>query len=231
MDLKRRVLLKGITATAAASMIAPRVAFADPIERALITLRETSAGDLVQKPVTAVATESFKASVFMAAIRVAQPAKEVILKAPDFSVLQQLLTQKDTNLVGIIDHANAAVLVQLCRQYDAKIHWLGQHATYGKSTSHNIFKSGDGQVCHRSLIEGLGDCESQHAVREQGLNATQVSGNASAAHSQAWAAQLALALHDLGKGGESKSFNPVSSQIIPQQIINGSAVTFLIETC
>lgn len=227
MDVKRRILLKGITATAAVSMVASRIVFADPIERALVKLRETSAGDLVQKPITAVAIESFKNSAFMDAIRAAHPTKEVILESVDFAALRELLTQKGNNLVGIIDHANAAVLVQLSRHYNAKIHWLGQHAIYDHSTSHNIFKSGDSANCHASLVEGLEHCEAAHAVREQGLNSTRISGKATAVHPQAWAGHLALALYDVGKGTANTPL--VLNQ--PDQLIKGSAVTFLIETC
>jgi hypothetical protein len=227
MDVKRRLLLKGMTSTAAVSMVAPHVAFADPIERALVTLRETSAGDLVQKPIAAVAIESFKNSVFMQAICAAHPAEEIILGGVDFSTLSELFTQKENNLVGIIDHANAAVLVQLCRHYNAKIHWLGQHAIYNHSTSHNVFKSGDSSSCHASLLEGLSACEASHAVREQGLNSTKISGKATAVHPQAWAGHLALALHDVGKGTANTPL--VLNQ--PSQLISGSAVTFLIETC
>lgn len=227
MDVKRRNLLKGITATAAVSMVAPRVVFADPIEQALVTLRETSAGDLVQKPVIAVAIESFKNSAFMEAIRTAKPKAEVILDGLDFSALQKLLTQRENNLVGIIDHANAAVLVQLSRHYDAKIHWLGQHGIYEHSTSHNIFKSGDSANCHVSLVDGLSRCDATHAVREQGLDSKKISGKAAGVHPQTWAGDLALALHDVAKGTNNTSL--VFKQ--PNQLISGSAVTFLIETC
>jgi hypothetical protein len=227
MDAKRRILLKGITATAAVSTVAPHVILADPVEQALVTLRETSAGDLVQKPIVAVAIESLKNSAFMQAVRTAQPAEEVILQGVDFSVLRELLTQKENNLVGIIDHANAAVLVQLSRHYNAKIHWLGQHAIYDHSTAHNIFKSGDSSSCHASLLEGLGACEASHAVREQGLNSSKISGKATEAHPQAWTGHLALALHDVGKGAANTPL--VLNQ--PSQLISGSAVTFLIETC
>jgi hypothetical protein len=227
MDAKRRLLLKGITATAAVSTVAPQVVLADPIGRALVTLRETSAGDLVQKPIVAVAIESFKSSAFMQAIRTTQPAAEIILDGVDFPSLNELLTQKENNLVGIIDHANAAVLVQLSRHYNAKIHWLGQHAIYDHSTAHNIFKSGDSSSCHASLLEGLGACEASHAVREQGLHSSRISGKATAVHPQAWAGHLALALHDVGKGTANTPL--VLNQ--PSQLISGSAVTFLIETC
>jgi hypothetical protein len=227
MDVKRRILLKGITATAAASLVASHVSFADPVEKALVKLRESSAGDLVQKPITAVSNEAFKNSAFMQALVQAQPSQSVILRAVDFEAQRQLLAQKNTNLVGIIDHANAAVLVQLARHFDAKIHWLGQHAINRESTSHNIFRSGDSQACQVSLVEELNRCGDSHTVFEQGLNPTRIKGSASAAHPQAWAAQLALALHDIGKGIHSSA--PVLNQ--PNQPINGSAVTFLIETC
>lgn len=226
MDVKRRTLLKGITATAAVSLVAPRVVFADPIDSALIRLRETSAGDLVRKPITAFSNESFKTTTFMEAISRARPNRQVILRGVDFAALRQLLAQKETNLVGIIDHANAAVLVQLSRHYDAKIHWLGQHAIYDHSTAHNIFKSGDSLSCHTSLVEGLAHCDAVHAIREQGLNTTRVSGTATTAHPQAWMGHLALALHDVGKGVETPLALSQSNHLI-----TGSAVTFLIETC
>jgi hypothetical protein len=227
MDVNRRILLKGITATAAVSMVAPRVVFADPIDNALVKLRESSAGDLVRKPVTAVSSESFKKSAFMQAIDAVQPNRKIILRDVDFEVMRQLLSQKETNLVGIIDHANAAILVQLTRHFDAKVHWLGQHAVYEHSTTHNIFRSGDSLSCQTSLIEELGRCDDSHAIFEQGLNPTRITGKATAAYSQEWAGHLALALHDIGKGADSAPL--VLNQ--PDQLISGSVVTFLIETC
>jgi hypothetical protein len=228
MDVKRRILLKGLTATAAVSMIAPRAVFAGPIEHALVKLRETGAGDLICKPITTVSNEALKTSTFMQAISAVQPTRNVILGEVDFEAMRRLLSQKETNLVGIIDHANAAVLVQLSRHFDAKIHWLGQHAIYAHSTTHNIYRSGDSLSCQTSLVEQLGRCGDSHAIFEQGLNPTRIAGKTTrVAHVQEWAGHLALALHDIGKGVNSAPL--VLNQ--PDQLISGSAVTFLIETC
>lgn len=227
MDVQRRILLKGMTATAAMSMITPHNVFSEPLEQAVIMLRETSAGGLVCKPITLVSSEAFQASTFVHAARRLQPAQQVVLKGVDIVSLQQLLSQKSTNLVGIIDHANAAVLVQVARHLGAKVHWLGQHSLKEESTAHNILKSGDSRPCHSALVEGLEQCEAAHAVREQGLPSTAILGDASATHSQSWAGQLAVALHDVGKGvaHSTAEINPSS------QLMYGTAVTFLIETC
>ena len=53
MDVKRRELIKGITATAAFSIAAPSMTFASPIERAMIHLRQSSASIIKPKPMTA----------------------------------------------------------------------------------------------------------------------------------------------------------------------------------
>jgi hypothetical protein len=228
MDLKRRTLLKGITATAAVSLVASHVTFANPIEDGLVSLRKSSASKITDKPITGVVSQAYKNSAFAQGLESAHPTKTVLLDQVNLAILTELLSQTSTNLVGIIDHANAAVLVQLTRTYNAKIHWLGQHSLQPNGNSHNILRSGNTDNCQENLVKDFSSCPAPHQVREQGLSTLKIVGKEEFQHTQQWAANLALALTDLKNPSPNYSQLKLTSK---NQPIQGSALTFFIETC
>lgn len=228
MDVKRRSLLKGMAATAAVGVASSHVSFAAPLETALVTVRQSLAGVLTKKPVEAVVEQNFVNSAFTAGLNFAGIDKTSVIKGVDFARISSLISQRSHNLVGVIDHANAAYLVQLARMNNAKIHWLGQHSLTSKGNSHNILRSGNSESCQTQLAKDFATCSSTHQLREQGLNQATIVGSGSNPHPQAWAAALLVALTELHKNSEEFE-QPLLSSEVP--VIEGSAVTFFIETC
>lgn len=228
MDVKRRELIKGITATAALSVAAPRVVFANPIQNAVVQLRQSSASLIGHKPIVALVNQDWAESTFAKGIAAAKPAKLQLVTGIIYDELREHLTQKTHHLVGMIDYGNAAVITQLARQYDAKVHWLGQHAFDQTLSRHNILKSGNGGGCSNRFETSLSECTHDHQLFEQGLKHQVIEGKSTVAHPQAWAADLALALAALSDPNAPASCNQSLSQC---PSLRGSAVTFFIETC
>ena len=192
MDVKRRELIKGISATAALSIAAPSITFASPIEKAITHLRQSNAGAIRSKPITALIHRQWENSTFAAGLRAAKPEQALIIDNIAFDSMRELISQNNTHLVGIIDYGNAAVLTQLTRQFSANIHWLGQHAFDENITRHNILKSGNSAACNEHLANNLSTCDEIHYLLEQGITQRVVVGKNHSHHPQAWAAELAL---------------------------------------
>lgn len=228
MDVKRRELIKGITATAAFSIAAPSMTFASPIERAIIHLRQSSASIIKPKPMTALVHRQWENSTFAAGLRAAKPEQTLIIDDIAFDSMRELLTQNNTHLVGIIDYGNAAVLTQLTRQFSANIHWLGQHAFDENITRHNILKSGNSAACDEQLVNNLSTCDKTHYLLEQGITQRVIVGANHSHHPQAWAAELALSLNALSN---KKAPAHCDKSLIQCELMQGSAATFFIETC
>ena len=228
MDVKRRTLLKGMAATAAVGVASSHVSFASSIESALITVRQSVAGVLVKKPIEAVIEQGFLNTAFAAGLETTSIDRTTVVKGIDFAQISRLVRQRSHNLIGVIDHGNAAYLVQLARMNNAKIHWLGQHSLSAKGNSHNILRSGNSESCQTQLAKDFASCSSTHQLREQGINHETIVGTGSSPHPQAWAAALLSALSQLHVNNAEFKQPPLISQVPVHQ---GSAVTFFIETC
>lgn len=227
MDIKRRTLIKGITATAAVTWAASPQVFAAPLREAITQLRQSTATSFVAKPIIAVTHEDLVNSAFMAGVAAAQPRELHRLKSADYASLAALIGQTHSNLLGLIDHSNAAILVQLARHQGAKVHWLGQHTATASGMSHNIVKSGNTDACHSKLFEDLIACPTRHYVREQGIAARMIAGQG-AQHPQQWAANLGLLLSDWRN--PHPAFAALQLTAV-NDTAPGSFVSFFIETC
>jgi hypothetical protein len=227
MDVQRRALLKGMTATAAISMVGNQAALGQTFENVVVGLRQTSASILNNKPVTGVISQHLRHTAFAKGLLLGQPHESISLHHADLAEINQLLTQKKTHLAGVVDDATAAVLVQLTRHHHAKVHWLSQHSMQPKFASHNILRSGNTEACQSQLLKDLAECSGFHQVREQGIH-PQSMVNPAKAPSQLWAAHLAYKLATLQATEQELPFIGLASDLAP---LRGSAVTFFIETC
>jgi hypothetical protein len=150
MDLNRRTFLKGL---ALSGLAANTPAFASG----------TILSSKTYLPITALISGAPEESIFLTGARLAQqqhsPYPITVLRSDlrlDFlQSLYTLLSDKSVHIVGLVDDAIAAIIVNLARSADARFHWLGQHTASAEYSRHNVLTADSGYGCGLHLGQQL----------------------------------------------------------------------------
>lgn len=143
---------------------------------------------------------------------------------------QRLRSGQAQRIIGLVDDASAALIVDLARSAGARVHWLGQHRATASASEHQLLSAESASGCAAQLGLSLNTCGSAFSLSEQrlhGLEAPlQISAAARERHgSDQWAATLGYTL--AGLGSHHLGQPPViSRQASP---LRGHFVSFLIE--
>ena len=143
---------------------------------------------------------------------------------------ERRLRTEPMRLIGLLDDASAALLLDLARSAGARVQWLGQHSVEGGSTRHRVLNTDLAEGCSRQLSRQLHACGAGFTLYEerQGSAAPsrQLAGPARrGAHSAQWAAGVGYLLAALGS--RPTGIPPILAQSAPT---SGSFVSFSIES-
>lgn len=142
MDANRRAFLKGVALTGFA------VATPGFASGTILSDKANSLKGSINLPIITLLNCLPEESAFLDGIRCAQQQQRsndpITVQRCDRGLgflqsLQSLLhSGKPTQIVGLVDDASAAIIVDLARSAGVHLHWLGQHAVSAGQSRHNI---------------------------------------------------------------------------------------------
>jgi len=201
MNVTRRFILKSIVLSGLAGTAMGRLglSLADSVPAAQAR---------PARPTLVLVSGETEHSAFLQGIAAALPGGHLRVQRTDLGMgfvraLSQLLrVGRAVRIIGLVDDASAALIVELARAADARLQWLGHHSVAA------------GQFHHRPLG---GNAFSELAVRLY---------DAAARDSRQWAATLGFVLASPGVG-QAAAAPPVPAAQPP---LTGHFVSFAIET-
>lgn len=163
----------------------------------------------------------------------AAPALHVIPASADLAVVldlqKRLVSGQPQRLIGLLDDASAALIVDLARSAGARVQWLGQHSTATGRSAHHLLSAQTAHGCALQLGQQLHACGQGFSLREQRLHSPAPTLQlASASRGQSgdqWAATLGYALAVLGSTDTGQA--PLISS--RTRALTGTYVSFSIE--
>ncbi|QJD59087.1 hypothetical protein HG264_09275 [Pseudomonas sp. gcc21] len=142
---------------------------------------------------------------------------------------RQLRSAQPMRVIGLLDDASAALVVDVARSAGARIQWLGQHTAEDGHSRHRLLNTDIAEGCSRQLGRQLHACGGSFSVSEERQNsaalprhlaATSRKGN----QSGQWASSVGYLLASLGTRQFSSPRAPAASMPV-----TGSYVSFSIE--
>lgn len=201
MNVKRRSLLKGM-ALAGVAMGGPSLAMG-----ALLG----STAPL--PPSLALVSGEAASTAFLKGLAATPGAARVTVQRTDLSLdfvleLQQRLNSRHTQrIIGLVDDASAALIVDLARSAGARLQWLGQHGVASWVSHHNLLSTDSASGCALQLGRQLNACGHGFTLSAQQphgrLPPMQLSAPArTGLASSQWASTLGFALATLNHAGD-----------------------------
>lgn len=228
MSVDRRFVLKGMALGSLAGLT---------MGAYLPSLAAThaAAGGNAARPVLALVSQGGRESAFVQGARAAGTALQVQQVDSSLGLMlsleQQLRSGKPMHVMGLLDDASAALVIDLARSAGARVNWIGQHVAAAGQSRHHLLNTRLTEGCSRQLSRQLHACGAGFTLNEERQSsaapARQLAGPArSAEHADQWAASLGYLLSSLGV--RRPSMAPlVAASRLP---LTGSFVSFSIET-
>ncbi|MCO6441295.1 MAG: Tat pathway signal protein [Nitrococcus mobilis] len=173
MNASRRAFLKGVALTGFA-VAAPGFASGN-----ILSDKSNSLKGGANLPIVALINRLSKESAFLTGIRRAQRQQRsndaITVQRCDrgLGFLQSLQTLlhsgKPTHIVGLVDDASAAVIVDLARSAGVHLYWLGHHAVSAGESRHNILATDSGYGCGLRFAQQLDAGGSGLSLTEQSM--------------------------------------------------------------
>lgn len=201
MNVERRSLLKGMAVGGLAGIA---------LGSSSLSLANSVLGRPVHAQAASLALVSAEVarSAFVLGLQAspAAPALHVIPASADLAIVldlqQRLASGQPQRLIGLLDDASAALIVDLARSAGARVQWLGQHNTATGRSAHRVLSAQVAHGCALQLGQQLHACGQGFSLHEQRLHSPAPTLQlASASRSQGgdqWAASLGYALAVLG---------------------------------
>ncbi|MND86036.1 hypothetical protein D3C80_779840 [compost metagenome] len=115
---------------------------------------------------------------------------------------QRLASGQAQRLIGLLDDASAALIVDLARSAGARVQWLGQHSTHAGQSRHRLLSAQASHGCALQLGQQLHACGQGFSLHEQRLHSPaptlQLASAKRGVAGDQWAATLGYALAVLG---------------------------------
>ncbi|WP_375739969.1 hypothetical protein [Pseudomonas boanensis] len=228
MNVERRAVLKGMALGGLAGvamgssnlyMANAMAAPASRIAPTLVLVNEAAAG-----------------SAFLEGIASSPAARTVTVERTDLSLdfilalEKRLLSGKPQRIIGLVDDASAALIVDLARSSGARVQWLGQHSANVSASQHRLLSADAAHGCAMQLGLQLNACGTGFNLTEQRPHGHQpplhlTAAARSKAGSDQWAATLGYSLAMLGTTHTGQAPLIVSRQ----SPLTGNFVSFSIE--
>ncbi|MCW2272017.1 hypothetical protein [Pseudomonas sp. JUb96] len=201
MTIERRALLKGMAVggVAGIAMASSGLGLANTV------LGRSTSG---QVPTRVLVSPEVAGSAFVQGIQASPiaPQVQVMPIAPELGVLMQvqqhLASGQAQRLIGLLDDASAALLIDLARSAGARVQWLGQHSATSERTAHRLLSAQVSHGCALQLGQHLNACGQGFRLHEQRLHSPaptlEVATTSRTRGGDQWAATLGYALAVLG---------------------------------
>jgi hypothetical protein len=240
MALNRRTFLKGL---ALSGFAATTPAFAS---RNMLSNNTHSPKEGTGLPIVALISGAPEEAAFLAGARFAQQqhssyAIAVLRSDLRFDFLQSLyalLSGKPTHLLGLVNDASAAIIINLARAADVRMHWLGQHTASAEYSRHHILTADTGYGCGLRLgqqLKGQGASFSlteQSMIASRSLHQNQIASSLtqpSYVNNSHWAALLGFTLANLSASAVIELDWPNASVMSTSAPLLGNFVSFSFE--
>lgn len=228
MSVDRRFVLKGM---ALGSLAGLTMGAALPSMAGLQAAPGVSSG----RPVLALVGQGAQDSAFVQGARAA--GSQLKLQQVDTSLgfmldlESQLRSGQPMRVMGLLDDASAALVIDLARSAGARVNWIGQHVADARQSRHHLLNTNLTEGCSRQLSRQLHACGAGFTLNEERQSSAapsrQLAGPArSTEHAEQWAASLGYLLSSLGVR------RPAMAPLLTasRTPLNGSFVSFSIET-
>ncbi|MFZ6045382.1 hypothetical protein ACFW0H_04570 [Pseudomonas sp. CR3202] len=114
---------------------------------------------------------------------------------------KRLRSGQPQRIIGLVDDASAALILDLARSSGARVQWLGQHSATGGASRHHLLSADSAQGCALHLGQQLHACGGGFSLSEQnplGGRPLKLAGARRSGGSAQWAASLGHSLASLG---------------------------------
>ncbi len=115
---------------------------------------------------------------------------------------KRLQSGQPQRIIGLVDDASAALILDLARSSGARVQWLGQHSAAAGVSRHRLLSADSAQGCALGLGQQLHACGGGFSLHEEhplGGRPLNLVGAARNGGSAQWAASLGHALASLGR--------------------------------
>lgn len=229
MNIERRLLLKGMALSSMAGVV---------VSSSGLTMANTvlSVQAWPALPTLALISGEVAESAFLQGINASPAAKQVTMQRTDLSLdfilglEKRLSSGQPQRIIGLVDDASAALIIDLARSAGARVQWLGQHRATANASHHRLLSAEVASGCAPQLGLNLNACGTGFSLSEHRLHGQQAPLQVSAAArnnagSEQWAATLGYTLAALGTANLGQA-PLVASRASP---LTGNFVSFSIE--
>ncbi|NBF12727.1 hypothetical protein [Pseudomonas sp. Fl4BN1] len=228
MNIERRSLLKGMALGGLASVT---------VTGSGLSLANSVLGSPSGKvlPTLALVSTAVADSAFVQGINASSVARQVSVQRCEgnldfiLALQQRLGSGQPQRIIGLLDDASAALVLDQARSAGARLQWLGQHHSDARTSRHQLLSAEAANGCALQLGLQLNACGAGFSLSEQRLLAQpafQASARARDPRSaEQWAATLGYNLAQLARGtlGEAPLASPRATPL------SGHFVSFSIE--
>jgi hypothetical protein len=198
MNIERRILLKGMAlgALAGAAMGASSLA----MTKAMLD------GQAQPMPTLVLVDGEAAGKAFLAGVGSSLAARAEVQRTDlglDFilGLEKRLQSGQPQRIIGLVDDASAALILDLARSSGARVQWLGQHSAMAGATRHHLLSADSARGCALRLGQQLHACGGGFSLSEEhplGGKPLRLAGAARSGGSAQWAASLGHSLASLG---------------------------------
>lgn len=230
MNVERRSLLKGMALGSLAGVASMALGGSG------LALANAATGRAASRPTLVLVSAEVAKSAFLQGVNANPAAQQFKVQRSDLSLdfvlslQQRLRSGQPQRIIGLVDDASAALIVDVARSSGARVQWLGQHSASANRSQHRLLSADAANGCALQLGLQLNACGSGFSLSEQRLLGQQKplqlgSAARSAAASEQWAATLGYNLASLGDA------NPGQAPLIASRSapLTGNFVSFSIE--
>lgn len=209
MNVERRTVLKGLALSSLAGIA---------MGSSGLSMANSVLGARPQPalPTLALVSHEVAESVFLQGVNASPAGRQVKVQRTDLSLgfilgfEQRLRSGQPQRIIGLVDDASAALIVDLARSAGARVQWLGQHRATPLASQHRLLSAEAASGCAPQLGLSLNACGSGFSLTEQRMHGLQAPLQVSAAArnsvgSDQWAATLGYTLAALGTTSDGRA--------------------------
>ncbi|VVP32327.1 hypothetical protein PS862_04437 [Pseudomonas fluorescens] len=229
MNVERRLVLKGLALSSLAGIA---------MSSSGLTMANSVLGAQARPalPTLALVSSEVAESVFLQGVNASPAGKQVKVQRTDLSLdfilgfEKRLRSGQAQRIIGLVDDASAALIIDLARSAGARVQWLGQHRATANASQHRLLSAEAASGCAPQLGLSLNACGTGFSLTEHRMHGLQAPLQVSAAArnsagSDQWAATLGYTLAALGSTHNGQA-PLVTRRLSP---LTGNFVSFSIE--
>ncbi|WP_277051672.1 hypothetical protein [Zestomonas thermotolerans] len=202
MNVERRSLLKGMALGSLAGMT---------LSGSGLAVAKAMAGQsLPEQPILALVNAQTAESAFLLGIGASPLARQVEVQRTDagleflLGLEQRLRSGRPQRVIGLLDDASAALVLDLARSAGARVQWLGQHGIEVEGSRHRLLGAASASGCALNLGRQLNACGAGFELSAQHIHDQHAPLHLSAPARRSdvagqWAATLGFTLATLGR--------------------------------